>query len=174
MSRIEAIDGRPPDQIGILVPDLEEALERYERIWGGGPWRIFTYAPGRIPWLTYRGRPGTYSLRLAISSAKPQIELVEPLEGPSIYEEFLERGGQGLHHLGFWVTSLEQAVASFEAAGYEQIQAGGGYGLDGEAAMRTSRRSATSASSSRRSRYRNAAASPTRSGRLERRRVTSP
>jgi catechol 2,3-dioxygenase-like lactoylglutathione lyase family enzyme len=132
VSRIEAIDGRPPDQIGILVPDLEEALERYERIWGGGPWRIFTYAPGRIPWLTYRGRPGTYSLRLAISSAKPQIELVEPLEGPSIYEEFLERGGQGLHHLGFWVTSLEQAVASFEAAGYEQIQAGGGYGLDGD------------------------------------------
>ena len=90
MSRISAIDGRPPDQIGILVPDLEEALERYEGIWGGGPWRIFTYGPGRIPWLTYRGSPGTYSLRLAISAAKPQIELVEPLEGPSIYEEFLE------------------------------------------------------------------------------------
>lgn len=132
MRRISAIDGRPPDQIGILVANIETALERYEASWGGGPWRIFTYGPGRIPWLTYRGQPGTYSLRLAISSAKPQIELVEPLEGPSIYEEFIERGGRGLHHLGFWVDSLVEAVGSFEAAGYEQIQAGGGYGLDGD------------------------------------------
>jgi methylmalonyl-CoA/ethylmalonyl-CoA epimerase len=132
VSRIGAIDGRPPDQIGILVPDLDEALERYEGSWGGGPWRIYTYGPGRIPWLTYRGEPGAYELRLAISAGKPQIELVEPLAGPSIYEEFLARGGTGLHHLGFWVESLEESIASFQAAGYAQIQAGGGYGLDGD------------------------------------------
>jgi hypothetical protein len=132
VSRIEAIDGRAPDQIGILVPELEAALEHYERIWGGGPWRVFTYGPKWIPRLTYRGQPGAYSLRLAISATRPQIELVEPLEGPSLYEEFLEQGRSGLHHLGFWVDSLESAVASFAAAGYEPLQAGAGYGLDGD------------------------------------------
>ena len=40
--------------------------------------------------------------------------------------------GEGLHHLGFWVDSLTEAAAEFTASGYEAIQTGAGYGLDGD------------------------------------------
>jgi methylmalonyl-CoA/ethylmalonyl-CoA epimerase len=126
------IDGRGPSQVGIVVPDLEAALERYDVLWGGGAWRCFTYGAGRIPDVRYRGEPGTYSMQFAINQLTPQIELIQPLEGPSIYHEFLERGGQGLHHLGFWVDSIEEAVSSMAQAGYDCTQAGFGYGLDGD------------------------------------------
>jgi hypothetical protein len=132
VSRLPLLDGRAPSQVGILVDDLEAALERYDSLWGGGPWRCYRYAPDTIPTLTYRGRPGTYSIAIAINATTPQIELVQPLAGPSIYEVWIERRGHGLHHLGFWVESLEEAVASMAAAGYTATQSGGGYGLDGD------------------------------------------
>ena len=132
MSRIPFLDGRAPDQIGILVRDLEASLERYEALWGGGPWRVFTYGLGHIPWLMYRGHPGTHRMRLALSTQKPQLELIQSLEGPSIYEEHLAARGEGLHHLGFWVESLEEAIESMAGAGYDVTQSGGGFGLDGD------------------------------------------
>lgn len=124
--------GRGPSQIGILVGDLEAALARYDELWGGGPWRCYRYAPDTINTVCYRGEPGSYSIWIAINETTPQIELVQPVAGPSIYEEWIERRGLGLHHLGFWVDSLAGTVASMEAAGYAVIQSGGGYGLDGD------------------------------------------
>jgi len=124
--------GRGPSQVGILVDDLEAALERYDSLWGGGPWQCYRYAADTVPSLTYRGRPGAYSVRIAFNTTMPQIELVHPLAGPSIYDEWIERDGPGLHHLGFWVDSLAEAVASMEAVGYTVTQSGGGYGLDGD------------------------------------------
>jgi methylmalonyl-CoA/ethylmalonyl-CoA epimerase len=132
VSRLALLDGRGPSQIGILVDDLEAALERYDSLWGGGPWRCYRYGTDTIPWLTYGGRPGAYSIRIAINATTPQVELIHPIAGPSIYDEWIERRGLGLHHLGFWVDSLEEAIASMGTAGYAVTQSGGGYGLDGD------------------------------------------
>lgn len=126
------LDGRGPDQVGVLVDDLEAALERYDSLWGGGPWRCYRYAADTIPSVTYRGRPGAYSIWIALNQTAPQVELIHPVTGPSIYDEWIERHGAGLHHLGFWVDSLDATIASMEAAGYAVLQSGGGYGLDGD------------------------------------------
>jgi catechol 2,3-dioxygenase-like lactoylglutathione lyase family enzyme len=126
------LDGRGPSQVGILVDDLESALSRYDSLWGGGPWRCFRYAADTIPVVTYRGEPGRYSIWLAINQTTPQIELIHPVTGPSIYDEWIDRRGPGLHHLGFWVDSLDEAVSAMEAAGYPLLQSGSGYGLDGD------------------------------------------
>lgn len=126
------LEGRGPDQIGVLVDDLQAALQVYDALWGGGPWRCYRYAPDTIPTVTYRGRPGAYSIWIALNQTTPQIELVHQLSGPSIYDEWLERRGFGLHHLGFWVDSLDETIASMEVAGYALLQSGAGYGLDGD------------------------------------------
>ena len=117
MSRLPLLDGRAPSQVGILVDDLEAALERYDSLWGGGPWRCYRYAPDTIPTLTYRGRPGTYSIAIAINATTPQIELVRPLAGPSIYEEWIERRGPGLHHVCFQVENLDTTMAALQQQG---------------------------------------------------------
>jgi catechol 2,3-dioxygenase-like lactoylglutathione lyase family enzyme len=132
VSALEPIAGRPPDQVGILVPDLDEALERYSRLWGLGGWRGFHYDADTLPTSSYRGEPGRYRVTIAISDTKPQIELLLPEAGPSIYHEWLETRSHGLHHLGFWVESAAAASAQMEAAGYTVTQAGAGYGLDGD------------------------------------------
>jgi catechol 2,3-dioxygenase-like lactoylglutathione lyase family enzyme len=129
---LQPIAGRPPDQIGILVHHLEDALPRYERQWGLSEWRGFVYGPDTIPRMTFRGEPGRYRVRIAITRTTPQIELLDVLEGPSIYDGWLDRHGEGLHHLGFWVESLEKSVAAMEAGGLVPIQTGSGYGLDGD------------------------------------------
>lgn len=132
LERLPFLDGRSVSQIGVLVSDLEEALAHYESLWGGGPWRCYHFGPATIPNLTYRGEPGRYSVTIALNQTTPQVELLQPTAGPSVYDDWLERRGEGLHHLGFWVDSIDEAIASMAAAGYELLQAGSGYGLDGD------------------------------------------
>lgn len=126
-----AFADRGPDQIGILVADLDAALRGYERFLAG-EWRCYEYAPATVPRLGFRGRPGEYTVRIALNASAPQVELLEPGRGPSIYHESVERRGYGIHHLGFFVPSLAAAIDAMAAAGYGTIQDGSGYGLDGD------------------------------------------
>jgi len=130
--RAEVLLGRPVGQVGIVVHDLESALERYSDIWGLGPWRCWTYGPATVPHLTYRDEPGRFVLRIALTGESPQVELLQPVAGPSIFDEWVESRREGLHHLAVMVESLDAAIASVEAAGYPVLQSGRGYGLDGD------------------------------------------
>jgi methylmalonyl-CoA/ethylmalonyl-CoA epimerase len=74
-------------------------------------------------------------MRLALSGASPQLELIQPLQGPSIYHEWLEERGFGVHHIGFHVPRLEPIAATLAADGFPSVQAGSGYGVDGDGAF---------------------------------------
>jgi catechol 2,3-dioxygenase-like lactoylglutathione lyase family enzyme len=126
------LGGRPVGQVGILVKDLEQALESYASIWGLGPWHGYDYGPENIAELMYRGNPGDFRLRVALCGAGPQVELFQPVSGRTIYEEWIDRHGYGLHHLGYFVPSVRDAIPVMEAAGYELLQAGLGHGLHGD------------------------------------------
>jgi 4-hydroxyphenylpyruvate dioxygenase-like putative hemolysin len=64
-----------------------------------------------------------------------QIELVESLRGPNLYEEFLEQCGEGVQHLGIWVTDMASATLQMQALGYQMVQSGRGYGVQGDGAF---------------------------------------
>ena len=132
MTASELFGGRPVGQVGIVVRDLARAFEQYGGRWGLGPWKGYVYGPETVPRLTYRGEPGRYSMRIALAGASPQVELIEPLQGPSIYEEWLEAGRGGLHHVAVYWESLDDAIATVRDAGYDVLQSGQGYGLDGD------------------------------------------
>jgi hypothetical protein len=70
-------------------------------------------------------------MRLALHGSNPQLELLQPLEGEDILSEWLERRGEGLHHLGYEVHSLDETIERMAEAGYECIQHGYGFGADG-------------------------------------------
>jgi hypothetical protein len=61
-----------------------------------------------------------------------QLEIIESLDGPNIYEEFLAGHGEGVHHFGVRVPDLRASVAEMESRGYVVIQAGYGTGTQGE------------------------------------------
>jgi hypothetical protein len=121
-------------QVGVLVEDLDRAVETYWKVGRIGPWHIYTYQRPLIKTMHYRGQPANYKMRIALAWVNAFcIELIELGEGgDSIYQEFIKQRGYGLHHLGVVVEDAEVAVAQAESAGFGVIQDGRGYGLDGD------------------------------------------
>lgn len=137
-SRIPLIEdaGGRPGQIGMVVRDLDEGL----RTWGAGAhtrpaWRIWKYSAQTMRSITYRGEPGTYSMWVAMAGADPQVEFIAPISGPSIYDQWLETQGPGIHHLGLYVDDLAATDARMLSAGFDNVQAGDGTGVDGTGAF---------------------------------------
>jgi catechol 2,3-dioxygenase-like lactoylglutathione lyase family enzyme len=120
-------------QVAILVPNLEKAVEDYYSLFGIGPWHFYTYKRPLVPEMTYKGEPADHAFRIALSYFGPsRIELIEILEGDTIYSDFLEEHGYGIHHLGLLVDDMETALAQAKEAGIEVIQSGKGFGPDGD------------------------------------------
>jgi hypothetical protein len=112
-------------QVGLVVKDLQESMERYWKLLGIGPWNIYTYAPPMLRDATVRGKRVDYSMRLALSMAGPvQLELIQPLEGPSIYVEHLAEKGEGLHHIQSRVENIEEVLAAFEKSAIKVLMSG--------------------------------------------------
>jgi catechol 2,3-dioxygenase-like lactoylglutathione lyase family enzyme len=119
----DRILGMDVAQIALVVRDLDAALERWIAV-GYGPFRVYEYGQN-LARRRYRGSEGTFSMLLAVSDTSPQIELVQPLAGPSIYEDWLTKRGEGLHHVGFVVEDeFDAAVERLVTAGYPAIQSG--------------------------------------------------
>jgi catechol 2,3-dioxygenase-like lactoylglutathione lyase family enzyme len=130
---IPSLQGRAPFQIAFVVRDVERAAREFDARLGAGPWRGWVFGPqgrGR----EYRGRPAEWALRLALNDRSPQYELVEPLDGPSIHADWLEARGEGFHHVGYVVESLERTTSEMEAAGHPSIARIHSFGANGDGA----------------------------------------
>jgi methylmalonyl-CoA/ethylmalonyl-CoA epimerase len=126
---------RSIDQVAVVVRDLHTAMERYAAQLGIGPWDVYTYGPHRMHTMTFRGRDQPYVMKLALAQVgTTQYELIEPVEGPTTYHEYLEQRGEGLHHLGYYVDDIDTEIARMAALGYPLLQSGRGFGVDGDGA----------------------------------------
>jgi len=118
-------------QVAIIVPDLEEAVEQYWKLFGIGDWHFYTYGKPLVKRQTVHGEPADYTMRVALSYLGPmRIELIEMVEGDTVYAEFVKEHGYGVHHFGVLVEDMEAAIANAEAAGLEMTMDGAGFGLD--------------------------------------------
>jgi methylmalonyl-CoA/ethylmalonyl-CoA epimerase len=100
----------PISQVALVVNDLEKSMRQYTETMGWGPWTIYEYKPPRIHDILVRGKPQEFTWIGAETPVGPTyVELLEPLEGPSIFREFIERRGEGLHHIGYWAKSMNEA-----------------------------------------------------------------
>lgn len=107
--------------------DVEEAASRLGKLLGIGPFRIFEPDYRN---LTVHGKPARYKVRLGLAKAGPvQLELIQPLLGKTIYDEFFRRKGYGIHHLGLRTSSIEKSVKKMKANGFKVIQSGNRLGL---------------------------------------------
>jgi len=114
--------GKEIIQVGILVRDVSEAAKNFEKFIGIGPFEILE--PDYRD-LTYRGKSGKFKMRIALARAGSiQIELMQPMYGETIYDEFAQRRGYGLHHLGIKTDNMEQSVKEMQEKGFRVIQSG--------------------------------------------------
>ena len=120
------------NQVGMVVRDLQSTMRHFHEQFNVGGWRLYTYKPPLVKEMTYRGKRQDYAMRIAITMVGPlMLELIQSLQGPNIYEEFLAAGHEGQHHLGIVVPEFGEGVRRFQALGYELIQSGRGFGADG-------------------------------------------
>jgi methylmalonyl-CoA/ethylmalonyl-CoA epimerase len=124
---------RSIDQVAVVVADIDRAMERYVEELGIGPWSVYTFSPDWIQNMTFRGKEQGYTMILALAQVGGVMyELIQPVEGPSSYEEFLNERGEGLHHLGYFVDDIDEAIKEMEGKGFPLLQSGRGFGTDGD------------------------------------------
>ena len=116
------------NQIAIAVWDLEAAAQNYWNILGIGPWKAYLWEPPLVYDREYYGKPSWAREKIAlVRVGNVQLELVQPVEGDSIYRDFLLKHGEGLHHINFLVDDVDETTAMLTEQGFPRIQ-GAHYG----------------------------------------------
>lgn len=95
------------DHVAIIVRNIEEALAFYRDTLGIEPGAIKEVPTEqvRIAFLPMGGPGGS------------EIELIEPLTPDSSLSRFLEKRGEGLHHICLEVDDIDAALAEMQARG---------------------------------------------------------
>jgi hypothetical protein len=126
------VDRASIGQIGLVVKDLESAMESYWRTAGIGPWSIFTASAPPLSCI-YHGHPAKYKVRMATAMSGPVVmELIEYISGDTIHRDFLATGRQGVEHVGIYVADLEEALQPYLDRGIGILQRADGMGVSGD------------------------------------------
>ncbi len=108
-------------QINIIVRDIEKAAQKWAELLGMEVPQIrINHLEGNENY-TYRGQPVSCDLKVCdIPMNGFVIELHQPIGGPSSFQEFLDKHGEGVHHLGFEVgNARDDVIADMEKDGYD-------------------------------------------------------
>lgn len=106
------------DHVGIAVRDLRGAVERWTALLGPP-----AEAPEEVP---------SNGVRVSFFDAgASHVELLEPLGPDSPLAKFLERRGDGIHHLAFRVESVDQTLLELVARGEPVVDRIGRIGARG-------------------------------------------
>lgn len=107
------------DQICIVVEDIEKTIDFYSSVFGLGPFYVIDTEPREV---LLDGKKSQYRLKLAFAlSGNIEIELIQVLEGKTIHTDFLEKRGEGLHHLRFTVDDIDGMLEELSKDGIEPL-----------------------------------------------------
>jgi methylmalonyl-CoA/ethylmalonyl-CoA epimerase len=120
--------GRSLQQVAFVVRDLGSAQRFFSQSMGIARFYVIENFGSRATGKTFRGSPAEHDFTIALAySGDTQIELIQHLSGETCYREFLERRGEGMQHLGFFLDDPEQhqeVLAEFQRNGLSVLQSG--------------------------------------------------
>jgi catechol 2,3-dioxygenase-like lactoylglutathione lyase family enzyme len=112
-------------QVGLVVKDAQSVAGAYWNILGIGPWNIYSWEEPLVYDHMYHGKPAWARAKIAQAQVgKVQLELYQPIEGNSIYGDFLKECGEGLHHISFFVDNVDETAAELEKEGFPSLESG--------------------------------------------------
>lgn len=100
-------------QVGVIVEDVDATIKVLSEVFGLGPFRIFHWPSEDRSDLkrTYHGKPAKFTARMAFTEIGPiELELIQPLEAPSVWADYLLEHGPGIHHIRFNVDEFDPVV----------------------------------------------------------------
>ncbi len=99
---------RQISHLGIAVRDLEESRDFYETVLG-----LNSSEP-------IIGGEGTIKASM-IKVGEVHLELLQPVRNEGVMAKFLEKRGEGFHHICYEVDDLHAAIASIKSEGIEVL-----------------------------------------------------
>ncbi|MDD6140751.1 MAG: methylmalonyl-CoA epimerase [Bacteroidales bacterium] len=107
------------EHLGIAVKSLDEAIPYYEQVLGFKCYAIEEVADQKVKTAFFK-------------VGQTKIELLEPTSEESAVAKFIEKRGEGIHHIAFATDGVAAALAEVEAKGVRLIDKAprnGAYGL---------------------------------------------
>ncbi len=108
-------------QFAFVVRDVQSVSAYWQKL--GFPAMEITHTPlgNRL----YRGQPALFDQQMGWQRHGNVVyEWIQPLIGPTVYEECLKAHGEGFHHLAFNTADMDKASAQWAKAGHSVIQSG--------------------------------------------------
>ena len=106
------------EHLGIVVPSIAEALPYYEGVLGMTCYAIEEVADQKVKTAFFK-------------VGQTKIELLEPTSEDSTIAKFIEKRGEGIHHLAFATDGVANALAEVEAKGVRLIDKAPRKGAEG-------------------------------------------
>lgn len=100
------------DHVGIAVPDLDAAVDFYERVFGM-----------RCTHREVNEEQGVHEAMMQVGPdpAGAQLQLLAPLSAASTIAKFLDRSGPGMQQLAYTVTDIDAASAALRSRGVQLL-----------------------------------------------------
>lgn len=113
-------------QIAIIVKNIEVAAKKYADFLGLAMPDIITTSGYEHSKTEYRGQKCDATAKLAFLKIGDGIdlELIEPDGKPSVWQEHLEKYGEGVHHIAFNIKDTQAKIEKAEANDMPLIQKG--------------------------------------------------
>ena len=141
-SSVEALGSSTIVQVGLIVRDIEKTAKAYADLFGVEVPEWSLTDPEEKAQTRYRGQPTEARAKLAFFRlGSVSLELIEPVGGPSTWQEFLDTNGEGVHHIAFHIKGMDEQVALLAGKGMPLVQrgeyTGGRYAyIDGSAELK--------------------------------------
>jgi len=105
-----------PVQIAWVTRDLDATEKALTTLLGARKWIRMPGVHFGPETCTFRGQPADFVADISLSYAgDTQLELIAPVQGESIYTEFLSRSGPRLHHVCIEADDIDAALAERDA-----------------------------------------------------------
>jgi methylmalonyl-CoA/ethylmalonyl-CoA epimerase len=106
------------DHVGVAVSDLDAAAALYEGTFG-------------MP-LAHRETVESQGVEAALLDVgEGHVELLQPLDAENIVGRFIERRGEGLHHVAYAVDDIDATLEQLKGSGVELIDEQARVGIRG-------------------------------------------
>ena len=106
------------EHIGIAVKSIEEQLPYYEGVLGLKCYNIETVEDQKVKTAFFM-------------VGQTKIELLEPTSEDSTVAKFIEKRGEGVHHIAYATKKLNETLAEVESKGVKLIDKEGRAGAEG-------------------------------------------
>jgi methylmalonyl-CoA/ethylmalonyl-CoA epimerase len=112
-------------QVGFVVHDVESTAKKYAEAFGFPVPKIIETPGYDKAKTTVKGKPSEATAKLAFfQTGQLVIELIEPDQTPSVWRDFLDKNGEGVHHVAFRVKDTKVTEAALAAEGMPVLQQG--------------------------------------------------